>query len=207
MTDECSTNNGGCDHACINSPRGARCQCQKGYALTHKSCHGEIPAQSQCVAQYEIDHYDAYNHAHTYIHSPTLQHTHTHTHIYIYIYIYIYIIYTHTTHKHTHIYTHMCMHSRTHTNTYIHTCICDTLYHAYYACMHAQHKTRVFLALNISFQFFFLYFHLDINECSAYGTCSQTCMNTHGSYSCGCVYGYRRTQFANISGIDCKAVG
>ncbi|XP_023125210.2 low-density lipoprotein receptor-related protein 1 isoform X1 [Amphiprion ocellaris] len=30
----------------------------------------------------------------------------------------------------------------------------------------------------------------DFNECSVYGTCSQTCTNTDGSYICGCVEGY-----------------
>ncbi|KAL6038895.1 hypothetical protein STEG23_007723, partial [Scotinomys teguina] len=28
------------------------------------------------------------------------------------------------------------------------------------------------------------------DECSIYGTCSQTCRNTHGSYVCSCVEGY-----------------
>lgn len=33
-------------------------------------------------------------------------------------------------------------------------------------------------------------FLLDQDECAVYGTCSQTCVNTHGSYVCGCVEGY-----------------
>lgn len=30
----------------------------------------------------------------------------------------------------------------------------------------------------------------DQDECAVYGACSQTCVNTHGSYTCGCVEGY-----------------
>ncbi|XP_039602497.1 low-density lipoprotein receptor-related protein 1-like isoform X2 [Polypterus senegalus] len=30
----------------------------------------------------------------------------------------------------------------------------------------------------------------DFDECSVYGTCSQTCVNTEGSYNCRCVEGY-----------------
>lgn len=33
-------------------------------------------------------------------------------------------------------------------------------------------------------------FLLDQDECAIYGTCSQTCTNTHGSYACSCVEGY-----------------
>ena len=30
----------------------------------------------------------------------------------------------------------------------------------------------------------------DFDECTIYGTCSQTCTNTEGSYTCSCVEGY-----------------
>ncbi|EMP37955.1 Low-density lipoprotein receptor-related protein 1B [Chelonia mydas] len=30
----------------------------------------------------------------------------------------------------------------------------------------------------------------DLDECNVYGTCSQTCINTDGSYACSCVEGY-----------------
>uniref|UniRef100_A0A8D1E780 EGF-like domain-containing protein n=2 Tax=Sus scrofa TaxID=9823 RepID=A0A8D1E780_PIG len=33
-------------------------------------------------------------------------------------------------------------------------------------------------------------FLLDQDECAIYGTCSQTCVNTYGSYACSCVEGY-----------------
>lgn len=35
-----------------------------------------------------------------------------------------------------------------------------------------------------------LIFLSDQDECSIYGTCSQTCRNTYGSYVCSCVEGY-----------------
>ncbi|MGH0155700.1 UNVERIFIED_CONTAM: hypothetical protein FKN15_029887 [Acipenser sinensis] len=31
---------------------------------------------------------------------------------------------------------------------------------------------------------------IDYDECAVYGTCSQTCMNTYGSYGCSCTEGY-----------------
>lgn len=31
---------------------------------------------------------------------------------------------------------------------------------------------------------------VDFNECGVYGTCSQTCTNSEGSYTCSCVEGY-----------------
>lgn len=31
---------------------------------------------------------------------------------------------------------------------------------------------------------------LDLNECNTYGSCSQMCINTEGSYTCSCVEGY-----------------
>lgn len=34
------------------------------------------------------------------------------------------------------------------------------------------------------------YCPIDFNECNVYGTCSQTCTNTEGSYTCSCVEGY-----------------
>lgn len=30
----------------------------------------------------------------------------------------------------------------------------------------------------------------DFDECSVYGTCSQSCTNTEGAYTCSCVEGY-----------------
>ncbi|POI35992.1 hypothetical protein CIB84_000256, partial [Bambusicola thoracicus] len=36
----------------------------------------------------------------------------------------------------------------------------------------------------------FIYIPLDLNECNAYGSCSQMCTNTDGSFTCGCVEGY-----------------
>lgn len=30
----------------------------------------------------------------------------------------------------------------------------------------------------------------DFDECMVYGTCSQTCTNTEGAYTCSCVEGY-----------------
>lgn len=36
----------------------------------------------------------------------------------------------------------------------------------------------------------FIYIPLDLNECNTYGSCSQMCVNTDGSYTCSCVEGY-----------------
>ena len=43
----------------------------------------------------------------------------------------------------------------------------------------------------------------DVNECEEYGRCSQTCVNTKGSYKCGCVDGY--VLVGNLE--RCKAEG
>ena len=34
-------------------------------------------------------------------------------------------------------------------------------------------------------------FRLDVDECEMEGTCSQTCINTVGSYKCECALGYQ----------------
>lgn len=47
-------------------------------------------------------------------------------------------------------------------------------------------KERCFLVQTLGF---FLSFP-DFDECTVYGTCSQTCTNTEGSYTCSCVEGY-----------------
>ena len=41
-TDECSVNNGGCEHECINSPASFECRCDNGFVLASdgKSCNG-----------------------------------------------------------------------------------------------------------------------------------------------------------------------
>lgn len=57
----------------------------------------------------------------------------------------------------------------------------------------------------------------DFDECSLYGTCSQTCSNTEGSYTCSCVEGYlsqpdnrsckaKNGESANICGTACNPV-
>ena len=42
--DKCSTNNGGCDHDCVDTNGYYECQCSSGYRLSSddKSCTGEI---------------------------------------------------------------------------------------------------------------------------------------------------------------------
>lgn len=47
-------------------------------------------------------------------------------------------------------------------------------------------KEGLFLVQTLGF---FLSFP-DFDECTVYGTCSQTCTNTEGSYTCSCVEGY-----------------
>lgn len=44
---------------------------------------------------------------------------------------------------------------------------------------------------------------LDINECDTFGTCSQSCENTKGSYKCSCYDGYTMDPSTN----RCKANG
>ena len=41
--DECSANNGGCSHTCVNTPGGHRCECPAGYTLDKdaKKCGGK----------------------------------------------------------------------------------------------------------------------------------------------------------------------
>lgn len=44
---------------------------------------------------------------------------------------------------------------------------------------------------------------LDVDECSmAYSPCDQLCRNTPGSYSCGCIQGYRL-----FNGTKCRVIG
>ena len=45
--DECSENNGGCHHICVNHPTGPVCKCNKGYALHEEKCYGE-GGQGRC---------------------------------------------------------------------------------------------------------------------------------------------------------------
>ena len=47
---------------------------------------------------------------------------------------------------------------------------------------------------------------IDINECSVYGTCSQVCLNTRGSFTCKCVPGYEMVEDPT-KGRTCKAIG
>lgn len=49
--------------------------------------------------------------------------------------------------------------------------------------VHGNYQWRIFL-LNLILCF------LDFDECTVYGTCSQSCTNTDGSYTCSCVEGY-----------------
>ena len=39
--DECSKNNGGCHHICVNRPTGPICKCNQGYVLQGGVCYGE----------------------------------------------------------------------------------------------------------------------------------------------------------------------
>ena len=47
---------------------------------------------------------------------------------------------------------------------------------------------------------------VDVNECSIYGTCSQLCHNTHGSFTCKCVAGYEMVDHPTMGRI-CKPIG
>ena len=45
---------------------------------------------------------------------------------------------------------------------------------------------------------------VDIDECQTFGSCSQQCVNTRGSYKCQCDQGYISV---GVDGKDCKAQG
>ena len=45
---------------------------------------------------------------------------------------------------------------------------------------------------------------MDIDECKIFGSCSQGCVNTRGSYKCECNQGYLK---AGVDGKHCKAKG
>lgn len=47
-----------------------------------------------------------------------------------------------------------------------------------------------FITVNLRSAHSLCYSPVDFNECNVYGTCSQTCANTEGSYTCSCVEGY-----------------
>ena len=42
--DECNTNNGGCQHTCVNTAGSYQCQCRSGYTLSgnNQSCDGVL---------------------------------------------------------------------------------------------------------------------------------------------------------------------
>lgn len=45
---------------------------------------------------------------------------------------------------------------------------------------------------------------MDIDECKIFGSCSQDCVNTRGSYKCECNQGYIK---AGVDEKHCKAKG
>lgn len=51
-------------------------------------------------------------------------------------------------------------------------------------------STRMPSLITVEMTMFFSFSLLDFDECSVYGTCSQLCTNTDGSFTCGCVEGY-----------------
>ena len=46
--DECSADNGGCSHTCVNIPGGHRCECPDGYTLNNdgRKCGGIVHKHS-----------------------------------------------------------------------------------------------------------------------------------------------------------------
>lgn len=58
--DECATNNGGCQHACIDTAWGFRCACHAGYKLAgNATCVGKIPyfVIASNVRLIDLDHF------------------------------------------------------------------------------------------------------------------------------------------------------
>ena len=53
---ECATNNGGCNHKCINQEKTYRCECYTGYFLgkDNHSCIGELKIYSFIYFRFQI---------------------------------------------------------------------------------------------------------------------------------------------------------
>ena len=66
--DECSKDNGGCQHECINTIGSYVCQCRNGFIL-HENKHDCKEGRSH-----------THTHTHSYVHCPSPKHRHIHTH-------------------------------------------------------------------------------------------------------------------------------
>ena len=64
-------------------------------------------------------------------------------------------------------------------------------------------STKVFLVGYKLIYLFDLFFFSDVNECTGnIHSCSHFCINTNGSYTCGCPPGYALTDNTNCGDVD-----
>ena len=208
--DECQTDNGGCAQNCVNTDGSYKCSCYNGFEMTSDgyTCVGEYP--SSCLLLYRCYVPDTqYNIMITKsiitqsrnVYAQHILHTIIVATINSFIYALLYMIYNAI---YVSILTDVneckrsnggCDHICTNTNG-SHQCSCRdgySLAEDNSHCVGMQYNKLIHTLTTIH--------GLDNDECqSNNGGCSQSCINTAGSYHCQCWDGYKMNNDSNCTG-------